>query len=40
MKNQTGKKREFVVQELIDEELDDGQNTSIDIFKLKTNYFQ
>ena len=39
MKNQTGKKREFVVQELIDEELEDGQNTSIDIFKLKTNYF-
>ena len=40
MKNMQEKKREFVVQELIDEELEDGQNTSIDIFKIKANYFQ
>lgn len=40
MKNQKAKKRDFVVQELIDEELEDGQNTSIDIFNIKKDYFQ
>ena len=40
MKNMQGKKRDFVVTELIDtEELDDGKHTSIDIFKIKSNYF-
>ena len=40
MKSEQMKKREFEVKELIDEELEDGQNTSIDIFNIKSNYFQ
>ena len=40
MKGEQGRRREFEVKELIDEELEDGQNTSIDIFNIKSNYFQ
>lgn len=36
---QTQNVREFTVKEHVDDNLEDGHNTSIDIFKIKPNYF-